>query len=118
MPSTNHLTMRPTTSSGVEKKNGGRSLTPKIGTVVPTCQIAIADHGDEQLQGDAESRRDRHSSAPRLGVALEHLVLQHLPDLAVQLVEGRVELDLGDVARARQRHAPVADDARAPARPT
>ena len=29
-----------------------------------------------------------------------------------RFVEGRVELDLGDVARARQRHAPVADDAR------
>src|SRR5690348_16061256 len=38
VPSTNHLTMRAATSYGVEKKNGGRSCTPAIGTVVKTCQ--------------------------------------------------------------------------------
>ena len=54
----------------------------------------------------------RHQRPLRLRVALDHLGLQFLPDLAVQFVERRVELDLGDVARARQRHAPVADDAR------
>ena len=58
------------------------------------------------------SLRARHHAALRLRVALDHLGLQHLPDLAVQLVERRIELDLGDVARARQRHPPVADDAR------
>src|SRR5215470_6666971 len=42
VPSTNHLTMRAATSDGVEKKNGGRSFTPPIGTVVSTCQSAIA----------------------------------------------------------------------------
>src|SRR6266702_7096939 len=38
VPSTNHLTMRAATSAGVEKKNGGRSFTPPIGTVVKSCQ--------------------------------------------------------------------------------
>ena len=42
VPSTNHFTMRAATSSGVEKKNGGSSFTPKIGTVVSTCQSPIA----------------------------------------------------------------------------
>src|SRR6516165_1474119 len=40
VPSTNHLTMRAATSVGVEKKNGGRSFTPPIGTVVRSCQSA------------------------------------------------------------------------------
>jgi len=38
VPSTNHLTMRAATSDGVEKKNGGRSFTPPMGTVVKSCQ--------------------------------------------------------------------------------
>ena len=42
VPSTNHLTMRCATSSGVEKKNGGSSFTPPIGTVVSTCQASTA----------------------------------------------------------------------------
>src|SRR5262245_61326869 len=42
VPSTNHLTMRAATSEGVEKKNGGRSFTPPIGTVVSSCQSATA----------------------------------------------------------------------------
>src|SRR5262249_57173980 len=32
VPSANHLTMRDATSEGVEKKNGGSSVTPPIGT--------------------------------------------------------------------------------------
>src|SRR5262249_56513510 len=36
--STSHLTMRAATSAGVEKKNGGRSFTPPMGTVVQSCQ--------------------------------------------------------------------------------
>ena len=42
VPSTNHLTMRAATSDGVEKKNGGSSLTPPIGTVVSTCHSSTA----------------------------------------------------------------------------
>jgi hypothetical protein len=34
--------MRAATSTGVEKKNGGNSFTPPIGTVVSTCQSATA----------------------------------------------------------------------------
>ena len=45
-------------------------------------------------------------------VTLDHLGLQLLPDLPVQRDEAGIELDLGDVARARDRHVPVADDAR------
>src|SRR6185437_11202377 len=41
VPSANHLTMRCATSSGVEKKNGGSSVTPPIGTVVRTYHSAI-----------------------------------------------------------------------------
>jgi hypothetical protein len=35
----------------------------------------------------------------RLGVALDHFGLEHLPYLAVQVVERLIELDLGDIAR-------------------
>src|SRR5262245_15705173 len=42
VPSANHLTTRAATSRGVEKKNGGSSLTPPIGTVVSTCHSATA----------------------------------------------------------------------------
>src|SRR5258708_21838178 len=64
----------------------------------------------------AEDRRSRResegaSSARRLLVALEHLGLERVPDLAMEIAERLVELDLGDVARARQRDRPVADDA-------
>src|SRR5688500_7967743 len=41
-PSTNQLMTRAMTSYGVEKKNGGSTSTPKIGTVVNTCQMVIA----------------------------------------------------------------------------
>ena len=34
VPSANHLTTRAATSTGLEKKNGGNSVTPPIGTVV------------------------------------------------------------------------------------
>src|ERR1044072_6836198 len=51
------------------------------------------------------------SSAAGLGVALEHFGLEHRPDLAMEMVERRLGLDLGDVARPRQRHLPAADDA-------
>src|SRR6267154_505312 len=36
VPSANHLTTRAATSTGFEKKNGGNSVTPPIGTVVRT----------------------------------------------------------------------------------
>src|SRR5215471_3566497 len=42
VPSTNHLTMRAATSDGVEKKNGGSSFTPPMGTVVKSCQSSTA----------------------------------------------------------------------------
>src|SRR5262245_47246187 len=51
------------------------------------------------------------SAAAGLGVAPEHLRLQRCPDLAVEIVERGLDLDLGDVARARQRDLPIADDA-------
>src|SRR5262245_14740873 len=52
------------------------------------------------------------SSAAGLRIALEHLALEHGPDLAVEIVERALDLDLGDVARPRQFDLPVADDAR------
>src|SRR4051794_29780574 len=48
-----------------------------------------------------------------LCVSLHHLMLQRAPDFAVQLVELLLHPHLGNIARARQRYAPVADDARA-----
>src|SRR5262249_38342142 len=42
VPSTKHLTMRAAKSAGVEKKNGGRSFTPPMGTVVKSCQMSTA----------------------------------------------------------------------------
>src|SRR5690242_3810028 len=68
-----------------------------------------------RLSLSKQSYRD-FSPAPSpssgLGVALHHLGFERLPDVAVKRMEGRVGLDLGDVARPRQRHPPVADDAR------
>src|SRR5262245_10861333 len=52
------------------------------------------------------------SSAAGLGVALEHLALERRPDLAVEIVERALDLDLGDVTRSRQGDLPIADDAR------
>src|SRR6187455_2749318 len=40
VPSTNHLTTRCATSTGLEKKNGGNSVTPPIGNVVNTCHAS------------------------------------------------------------------------------
>src|SRR6266700_6685742 len=51
------------------------------------------------------------SAAAGLGVAPEHLGLQRCPDLAVEIVERGLDLDLGDVARPRQRDLPIPDDA-------
>ena len=34
--------MRAATSVGVEKKNGGRSFTPPMGTAVKSCQMSTA----------------------------------------------------------------------------
>jgi len=34
--------MRAATFDGVEKKNGGRSVTPPMGTVVKSCQSSTA----------------------------------------------------------------------------
>src|SRR5947208_3033218 len=165
VPSTNQRTMREATSSGVEKKNGGNSFTPPIGTVVNTCHSAIDTtatriwrarsvarfmaspqvrsvpsplEGEGQGGGSRERQKSRNptrtpspqgggertaraakatqndwpSPSPRLLIALHHLVLQRLPNLAMQLVKRALELHLTDVARARQRHFPVADDAR------
>src|SRR5262249_20983706 len=41
-PWRNHWTRRAGTSDGVEKKNGGRSFTPPMGTVVKSCQSSTA----------------------------------------------------------------------------
>src|SRR5262249_38277004 len=58
VPSTNHLTMRAATSAGVEKKNGGRSFTPPMGTVVKSCPSSTPASGRES--GGARSfNRDR-----------------------------------------------------------
>src|SRR4051812_34147692 len=40
VPSANHLTTRAATSTGLEKKNGGKSVTPPIGIVVSTCHAS------------------------------------------------------------------------------
>src|SRR4030088_3829661 len=52
------------------------------------------------------------SSAAGLGVALEHFGLKRSPDLAVEILERALDLDLGDIARPRQRHLPAADNVR------
>src|SRR5437660_367266 len=115
VPSTSHLTMRATTSPGVEKKNGGSTSTPMIGTVVSTCHSAIATNATSPWN----SRRfERDTASPSSGqvVTLHDLFLEHVPDLSVQGMESRIELDLGDIARPRQRHLPLADDLRGRAR--
>ena len=97
VPSTNHLTMRPATSDGVEKKNGGNSLTPPIGTVVSTCQSSTARTATRSwrarsLVRDIACKSPPMSAAAGLRVALEHLGLEHRPDLAMKVVEGALDL--------------------------
>src|SRR5262249_57669136 len=41
-PWRNHWEMRAGTAEGVEKKNGGSSFTPPMGTVVKSCQSSTA----------------------------------------------------------------------------
>src|SRR4029079_371109 len=106
--------MRSTTSNGLEKKNGSSQSRPLIGTCVKNCQIAIATIATKTCNA-SRVRRDI-SSRPRLSIALHDFALQHLPDLAMQLMKCPLELDLGDVARARQLDLPVADEARGRAR--
>src|SRR5215510_15995813 len=50
------------------------------------------------------------SAAAGRPVGLEHFGLEHRPDLAMQLVERGLKPHIGDVARPRQRHRPVAHD--------
>src|SRR4029078_6227798 len=61
----------------------------------------------------AISRQQHNAMSSRagLGVALEHFGLEHRPDLAMEMVERRLGLGLGDVARARERPPTVADGA-------
>src|SRR5262249_56523238 len=61
--------------------------------------------------------RDHALTPTRLRISLHHFSLEHGPNLAMQLVEGAVELDLGNVARPRHRDLPIADNARGGSRP-
>ena len=110
VPSANHFTTRAATSSGVEKKNGGSSGLPPTGIVVRTCHSAIETTATSTC--NAVNRTTIHHPPSGLGVTLEHFVLEHVPDLAMQFMERAIELDLGDIARPRDRNPPVADDAR------
>ena len=62
VPSLNHLYMRPITSSGVEKKNGGTSGLPSTGIVVSKCHAISAIKRDEQLEQDEID--PAHAAAP------------------------------------------------------
>src|ERR1700730_8925672 len=110
VPSANHLYTRPATSPGVEKKNGGSRITPPIGTVDRTCHSASAATAT-RIWSERSVRRFI-SASPRLCIPPHHFVLEGIPDFAMQCVEGGIELHLADVARAAERHLPVADDAR------
>src|SRR4051812_586143 len=52
----------------------------------------------------------RHGAGLR--IALQHLILQNTPDFSVKGVKFFFHPHFGNVARARQRHLPVADNAR------
>src|SRR3954469_20688676 len=110
VPSANHFTIRDATSSGVEKKNGGSSFTPPIGTVVRMCHSAIDTTATRICKVSSVTRL--MSPSPRLCVALHHLTLERFPDFAMQLVECALQFDLTDCAGTREGHFPVADDAR------
>ena len=58
VPCTNHLTMRSATSTGVEKKNGGSTITPKIGTLVKNHHRPSA----AAAASDCRSRRTGHGT--------------------------------------------------------
>src|ERR1700752_3763863 len=98
MPSANSFTTRAATSYGVEKKNGGSTSVPKIGTVVKTCQRPIETtatsacstrsltRGMIKLLGAARARRsglaEQADQARRaLGVAVQ-LLEQLIPGQA------------------------------------
>src|SRR4051794_16614614 len=95
VPVTNQRTMRAATSSGVEKKNGGRRVTqsfsapkyerPHTGYVVSTCHSAIDTTATRICKVSSVTRL--MSPSPRLCVALHHLILERFPDFAMQLVE-------------------------------
>src|SRR5437764_996203 len=106
VPSTNHLTMRENTSTGVEKKKtGSRSVT------VSTCHKPIATIATRTWRARSCGRKRAKSPSTRLGIALEHFRFEHLPYFAMQVVERGLELHLGNVAGSRKRDAPFAQDA-------
>src|SRR6202012_3513229 len=103
------------TSTGLEKKNGGSQTRPKTGTLARYCQSAIATTAT-RICRQRSVRRDianpsRFRDGAGLGVTLQHLFLQNTPNLAVERVELLLHADLEDVARSRQPHFPVANDA-------
>src|SRR5947209_3285287 len=101
VPSANHLTTRENTSTGVEKKNGGSTFV-----AVSTCHSPIATIATRICSMSKLARARPRSPSPGLRVAFEHFGFQHVPDLAMQLAEPRLEFYFGDIARARQRDAP------------
>src|SRR5262249_37016187 len=107
VPSVNHLMTRENTSPGVEKKNGGSTFV-----AVSTCHRPIVRIATRVCSTTRFTRERLKSSSAGLGVALEHFGFEHVPDLAMELVERRLELDLGDVARAREPDPPLAQDSR------
>src|SRR5438067_11931619 len=122
--------MRSRTLSGWPKKNAAwlssenRKCGSRPGTV-STCQARNSSTRRTSCQARRLRRLGlikRHvaftASCLRelLLVAGEHLFAQHVPDRLVQLDEARIGAHLGDVARAREVDAELADDARTRAR--
>src|SRR3954453_20542834 len=117
------------TSTGLEKKNGGSSRRPNIGTVANNCHSpsattatssckerspifdtpAVSPYGLNVIPAKPATASGRR----RLRVTLHHLILQHAPDFAMQRVKLMLQSNFGDVTRTRHRPPPVADDPRA-----
>ena len=72
-----------------------------IGTVVSDVPERDATTATSALKREQCAAR-LHQLALRLRIAFEHFILERVPDVPVQFVKGLVELDLGDIARARQ----------------
>src|SRR3954454_9738279 len=120
------------TSIGLEKKKGGSSSRPNTGTVASNCHTASATTATSSCSESSPifdtprvlpcSRQQAFpttgaaSPGRRLRVTLHDLVLQDTPDFAMKCVKIPLKPDFRNIPGTRQRHRPIADDARAGSR--
>src|SRR4029078_1496895 len=70
-PVANHLTIWLPTSTGLEKKNGGRIMRPNTGTVAKNCHSDSATTATINCQNNSV-RRDIRKTPPLRGTAHRH----------------------------------------------